>query len=58
MSYDVRRNRVTRAAVAMFATVVVLIGWDLYVDYGEGVGLWHLLFESLIFFVAVCGMED
>ena len=56
MSYDVRRNRVTRAAVAMFATVVVLIGWDLYVDYGEGVGLWHLLFESLIFFVAVCGM--
>ncbi len=56
MSNDVRRNRVTLAATAMFAIVVVLIGWDLYVDYGEGVSIWHLLIESLIFFVAVSGM--
>ena len=45
MSDDVRNNRSTLAAIAMFALVVVLIGWDLFVDYGEGASLWHLAFE-------------
>jgi DNA-binding CsgD family transcriptional regulator len=56
MSFDVRRNRSTIAAIAMFGVVVVLIGWDLYVDYGEGVSIGHLLVESLIFMVAVTGV--
>jgi DNA-binding CsgD family transcriptional regulator len=43
-------------AIALFALVVVLIGWDLFVDYGEGVSPWHLVFESFIFLVALSGM--
>ena len=56
MSDDVRNNRPTMAAIALFAVVVVLIGWDLFVDYGEGVSLWHLTFEFAIFLVALSGM--
>lgn len=56
MSDDVRNNRSTLAAIALFGVVVVLIGWDLYVDFGEGAGLWHLSIESFIFFVAVSGV--
>lgn len=56
MSDDVRNNRPTLAAIALFGLVVVLIGWDLYVDYGEGASLWHLSFESFIFLVAVSGV--
>jgi DNA-binding CsgD family transcriptional regulator len=56
MSDDVRNNRPTLAAIGLFALVVVLIGWDLFVDYGEGASLWHLTVESFIFLVAVSGM--
>jgi len=56
MSDDVRNNRSTLAAIALFGVVVVLIGWDLYVDFGEGASLWHLAVESFIFLVAVSGV--
>ena len=56
MSDDVRNNRSTLAAIALFGVVVVLIGWDLYVDFGEGANLWHLVVESFIFLVAVSGV--
>ena len=56
MSDDVRNNRSTLAAIALFGVVVVLIGWDLYVDFGEGASLWHLVVESFIFVVAVSGV--
>jgi DNA-binding CsgD family transcriptional regulator len=56
MSDDVRNNRPTLAAIGLFAMVVVLIGWDLFVDYGEGASIWHLSFESFIFLVAVSGV--
>ena len=56
MSDDVRNNRSTLAAIGLFAAVVVLIGWDLYVDYGEGASIWHLSFESFIFLVALSGV--
>lgn len=56
MSDDVRNNRSTLAAIALFGVVVVLIGWDLYVDFGEGASLWHLAVESFIFVVAVSGV--
>ncbi len=56
MSDDVRNNRSTMAAIGLFAAVVVLIGWDLYVDYGEGASIWHLSFESFIFLVALSGV--
>lgn len=56
MSDDVRNNRPTLAAIALFGVVVVLIGWDLYVDYGEGASVWHLAVEFFIFLVAVSGI--
>jgi DNA-binding CsgD family transcriptional regulator len=42
-------------AVILFATVVVLVGWDLYIDFGEGVGVLHITVESFIFLVAIAG---
>ena len=44
-------------AIGMFAVVMVLIGWDLYVDYGEGSGAWHLGVEFIVFLVALAGIE-
>jgi len=55
MSDDVRGNRPTMTAIALFAVVVVLIGWDLFVDYGEGASSWHLASEFAIFLVALGG---
>ncbi|MDH4072069.1 MAG: helix-turn-helix transcriptional regulator [Gammaproteobacteria bacterium] len=56
MSDDVQHNRSTIAAIALFGIVVVLIGWDLWVDFSEGVGLWHLFVESFVLVVAAAGM--
>ena len=55
MSNDVRNNRSTIIAVILFAIVVVLVGWDLYIDFGEGVGWQHITVESFIFVVAIAG---
>ena len=35
MSDDIRNNRPTIAAITLFGVVVVLIGWDLYIDFSE-----------------------
>lgn len=56
MSDDIRNNRPTIAAITLFGVVVVLIGWDLYIDFAEGVGFWHIAVESVIFVVAVIGI--
>ena len=56
MSDDVRDNRSTLTAIGLFGIVVVLIGWDLYVDFGEGASLWHLAIEFFMFFVALSGV--
>lgn len=55
MSYDLRSNHSTITAIVLFLIVVVLIGWDLYVDFGEGVGGVHLTVEFFIFVVAIAG---
>lgn len=55
MSNDVRSNRSTMTAIILFATVVVLVGWDLYIDFSEGVGRLHITVESFIFLVAIAG---
>lgn len=55
MSDDVRSNRSTLAAIALFAMVVVLIGWDLWIDFGEGAGSGHLVVEAFVLFVALSG---
>ena len=55
MSNDLRNNRSTITAIVLFMIVVVLIGWDLYIDFGEGVGIVHLAVEFFVFAVAVAG---
>ncbi len=39
----------------MFAIVVVLIAWDLWIDFGEGVGWVHFSVELVVFAVAISG---
>ena len=56
MSNDVTAKRSAIIAIGMFAAVVVLIGWDLYVDYGEGSGIWHLGVEFIVFLAAMAGI--
>ncbi len=56
MSNDVSNNRSVVAAIALICAVVVLIAWDLYIDFGEGVGTWHLVIESTMFLFAVSGI--
>ncbi len=56
MSNDVTSNRSAVLVIAMFAAVMVLIGWDLYVDYGEGAGTWHIAVEFTVVVVAMAGI--
>lgn len=56
MSHDVSDNRSSIVVIGIFAFVMVLIGWDLYVDHGDGVGIWHLGVESTVLLVAMAGI--
>jgi len=56
MSDDIRSNRITLAAIGLFALVLILIGWDLVVDYGEGASTFHVLVEAFVFVVAMAGI--
>ena len=56
MSNDVRNNRSTLIAIAIFFVVLVLIGWDLYIDYGEGASTMHIAVETAMFLLAACGI--
>ncbi len=56
MSDDVRNNQSTIAAIVLISVVVVLIAWDLYIDFSEGASAWHIAVESLMFLIAVSGV--
>lgn len=56
MLYDLRNNRSTIIAIVLFSLVVVLAGWDLWGDFGDGVSRWHLFFEGIILVVAIGGV--
>ena len=56
MSNDVRNNRSTWIAIAIFSMVLVLIGWDLYIDYGEGASMMHIAVETALFLLAAVGI--
>ena len=56
MSNDVRNNRSTVIAIAIFSMVLVLIGWDLYIDYGEGASMMHIAVETALFLLAAVGI--
>jgi DNA-binding CsgD family transcriptional regulator len=55
MSNDVRTNRSTLITIAVFCVVLVLIAWDLYIDFGEGVSTMHIVIESIMFLLAAFG---
>lgn len=56
MSNDIRNNRSMLIAIVIFCVVLVLIGWDLYIDFGEGVSTTHIVIESFMFLLAACGV--
>ncbi len=56
MSDDVRNNQSTIAAIVLISVVVVLIAWDLYIDFSEGASTWHIAVESFMFLIAATGV--
>ena len=56
MSNDATDNRSVMLVIGLFATVMVLISWDLYVDFGEGAGIWHLGVELAVLLIAMAGV--
>ncbi|MBT8447975.1 MAG: LuxR family transcriptional regulator [Gammaproteobacteria bacterium] len=56
MSYDVVESRSAAAAIALFAIIAALIGFDLAIDAREGAGWVHLVAESLVLLVSAAGI--
>lgn len=49
------RSRTTSAAVVLFVTIAVLIGWDVAADYQSGTEIGHLVMEALVMALALAG---
>ena len=45
----------TRAAILLFAIIVLLIGWDVVADYQESANFGHMAVEFSVLSVAVSG---
>ena len=56
MSNDAFSRRSTLIALVLLSVAVVLIAVDLYVDFSEGVGVFHLVAEVFLFGIAITGM--
>ena len=54
-SDDIGPDRSTLSALLLFLVVASLIGWDLFVDYREGVSWAHLVVEMFILGMAATG---
>tara|TARA_R110002124_G_scaffold283325_1_gene459214 strand:+ start:102 stop:617 length:516 start_codon:yes stop_codon:yes gene_type:complete len=54
MSNDVH-NGYTKAAILLFAIIVLLIGWDVVADYRERVNFGHMAIEVFVMSVAASG---
>ena len=52
MSDDVQDYWSSRAAIILFAVIVVLIGWDVAADYQEGANWGHMAIEVFVLLVA------
>jgi DNA-binding CsgD family transcriptional regulator len=55
MSDDIQENRSLIAAIVLFATIALLIFWDLILDNEEGANWLHMVIELLVFSVAAAG---
>jgi DNA-binding CsgD family transcriptional regulator len=56
MSDDIQDRRFALTAIALFAAIVFLIGWDLVIDYDEGAGWRHVAVECLVLLVSAGGI--
>lgn len=54
MSNDVH-DRYTKAAILLFASIALLIAWDVIADYRESANFAHMAVEALVMAVAACG---
>ena len=55
MSDDIQEKRLQIVAAALFATIVILILWDLILDYREGSNWAHVSIELVVLFTASVG---
>jgi DNA-binding CsgD family transcriptional regulator len=55
MTDDIQDYGATRAAIALFAVIVFLIGWDVIADYSEGSSLRHMIIEMFVLMMATSG---
>lgn len=56
MTDDARERREAVVGIAVFFTLLILMGSDLISDYREGTNLSHLTVEALILVVAIIGL--
>jgi DNA-binding CsgD family transcriptional regulator len=55
MSDDLQDYWSTRAGIALFAVIALLIGWDVITDYREGANFGHMAIELFVLLVAASG---
>lgn len=56
MSDDLDTRKASYVAIALFAVIGGLIGWDLLGDYSQGSGLRHILTEVVVLAATVTGI--
>ncbi len=56
MSNDLEPRRQRRWEIAGLAAIVILMAWDLSVDYAEGTGWVHIGVELLVLLIAAAGV--
>ena len=56
MTDDRNEYLYTRAGIFLFASIALLIGWDVIADYKEGAHVEHIVFELFILSAAAVGV--
>ncbi len=56
MSNDLPDSRFITATIALLSIIVVLITWDLWEDYSEGAGGYHVSIEFFVLLLAASGI--
>jgi DNA-binding CsgD family transcriptional regulator len=56
MSDDILEKKAVIAAILLFATIAILISWDLILDYRQGSDWAHVLVELVVLLAASIGM--
>ena len=51
MSDDLQDSGSARAAILLFAIIVILIGWDVIADYREGANWGHMAIELFVLLI-------